>query len=258
MQSAILHRFSGAFLRRTIDRSHAQVPEHAHDWPVLSLFVMGGYSNHTEIGSEFIAGPSAILYGAGIPHRNAVGPEGFEQIEIEFDPAWLGDSRLPHAPILRCTGGSVAAATRTLIRTCVGLSDETQVRTALRRFLELAAGNSQPKAAGWIEQITRRLREDTSLRIADLARELGRHPSWLGTAYSHFTGEGILEAAARFRVERAARLLRETDMPYITVADDAGFCDQSHMTRTFRRILGRAPSTVRAERLGLRQVLGYL
>jgi hypothetical protein len=40
------------------------VPEHAHDWPVLSLFVIGGYSNRTEIGETFIAAPSAILYRA--------------------------------------------------------------------------------------------------------------------------------------------------------------------------------------------------
>jgi AraC family transcriptional regulator len=258
MQSTVLHTFSGALLKRTIDRSHAQVPEHAHDWPVLSLFVMGAYSNHTEIGSEFIAGPSATLYRAGVPHRNAVGADGFEQIEVQFDPSWLGYSWLPPVPVLRCTGGSVAAATRTLVRSCVGLRDEDQVRTALREFLQLAVDDSQPKSAGWIANITRRLREDTSLRIADLAHELGRHPSWLGTAYCHCTGEGILEAAARFRVERAARLLRETDLTYIAVADDTGFCDQSHMARTFRRILGRPPSTVRAERLGLRQVLGCL
>jgi AraC-like DNA-binding protein len=258
MQNAIFHRFSGAVLRRTIDRSHARVPEHAHDWPVLSLFVIGSYSNRTETGSAFISGPSAILYEAGVYHENVVGPEGFEQIEVEFDPAWLGRAFLPRIPMLRYTGGRVAAATRALARACSKPLTEAQLLASLRTFLELVGSESRLKTPDWVDEITRRLRGNPTLRIAELARDVGRHPSWLGSAYTHTTGEGILEAAARFRVERAARLLRETEMSCITIADDAGFCDQSHMTRTFRRVLGRPPSAVRAERLGLRQVLGYL
>ena len=86
----MLREFSGASVRRVVDRSSALVPEHAHDWPVLSLFVIGGYSNRTEIGETFIAAPSAILYRAGAAHQNTVASTGFEQIEIEFDPRWLG------------------------------------------------------------------------------------------------------------------------------------------------------------------------
>lgn len=62
-----------------------------------------------------------------------------------------------------------------------------------------------------------------------------------------------METAARFRVERAARLLRETDHACAYIAHEAGFCDQSHMNRTFRRLLGRAPSEVRDDRGAFRQ-----
>jgi AraC family transcriptional regulator len=86
----MLRNLGGATVRRVVDRSHAQVPEHAHDWPMLSVFVLGRYSNQTELGETAIAGPSLILYRAGAAHRNTVGSVGFEQIEIEFDPAWLG------------------------------------------------------------------------------------------------------------------------------------------------------------------------
>ena len=55
--------------RRVIDRSHTRVPEHAHDWPVVSVFVMGSYLNETDIGQRFIAGPSVVFYRAGAAHR---------------------------------------------------------------------------------------------------------------------------------------------------------------------------------------------
>ena len=81
------------------------------------------------------------------------------------------------------------------------------------------------------------------------------HPTWLGAAYKQAAGEGLVDTAARFRVECATRLLRETSLPYVDVAIEAGFFDQSHMIKTFRRILGRRPSSVREDKKHFRQTL---
>jgi AraC family transcriptional regulator len=250
----MLRSFSGASVKRVIDRSHARVPEHAHDWPLLSLFVIGSYSNETEIGERFICGPSAVFYRAGAAHRNTVAAVGFEQIEIEFDPTWLGCWLLPSVPVMQWVGGGAGREARQLARACEGELSETLLRAALQRFLQGA--NQQPgrEPAAWIGVITRRLGEDSALKISDLAGEVRRHPSWVGSAYRHATGEGLQETAARFRVERATRLLRETAQPYASIALEAGFCDQSHMIRSFRRVLGRSPATVRGEQSGFRQI----
>jgi transcriptional regulator GlxA family with amidase domain len=104
--------------------------------------------------------------------------------------------------------------------------------------------------------MSRRLREDTTLKISDLAIEVRRHPSWVGSAYRHATGEGLQETAARLRVECATRLLRETGQSFSSIALAAGFCDQSHMNRTFRHVLGRSPTAVREERRDFRQLQG--
>jgi AraC family transcriptional regulator len=247
----MLRTFSGATVRRVIDRSGAVIAEHAHDWPVLSLFVMGGYLNAAEPGETFIAGPSAVLYRAGAAHRNAAAGDGFEQIELEFDPAWLG-GELPGAPVSRWIGGAVGAEACRLARLCADEVSEAALGVAVRRFLESAGAAPAPSAEGWIAEVSRGLRGDPGLRVRDLARTVRRHPAWLGTAYRRATGEGVAAAAARFRVERAARLLRETELAPACVAADAGFCDQSHMSRSFRRVLGRPPSAVRADRAGFR------
>lgn len=248
----MLRQFSGATVRRVIDRSDARVPEHAHDWPVLSIFVLGRYLNETELGETLIAGPSAIFYQAGAAHRNAVGSVGFEQIEIEFDAAWLGRALMPAAPVSRWLGGHTGAEARKLARFSALETDERRLRAALRRFLQGANSQTERAAPSWVHTIHRRLGHDTTLRVNTLAREVGRHPSWFGTAYRKATGEGPMEAAARFRVERAARALRETNHSYAYIAHEAGFCDQSHMNRTFRRLLGRAPSEVRDDRAAFR------
>jgi AraC family transcriptional regulator len=252
----MLLKFSGASVRRTIDHSGARVPEHAHDWPLLSLFAMGAYSNRTELGEELIAGPSAILYAAGAPHCNTAGPQGFEQIEIEFDPAWLRGERLPAGPVSRWLGGHGGAAARALARLCTQHVTEAELRAGLYRFLELARLSSRARRPAWLEDVTRSLRSDPGRKVSALARDMGLHPSWLGTAYRDAAGEGLRDTAARFRVEHAARLLRETESPLAGIAMDAGFCDQSHMIRNFRRVLGRLPSAVRGDKDHLRQTGG--
>ena len=251
----MLQKFSGALVRRTIDRSGSLVPEHAHDWPLLSLFVIGSYSNRTEAGERFIAGPSAILYSAGAAHCNTAGPNGFEQIEVEFDPAWLRSDNLPKGPVMHWIGGKHGAEARAIADICSHEISEQSLRTALRRFLSVAPVQSRIGRPGWFDSITCHLRADPTQKVSELAREVALHPAWLGAAYKQAAGEGLTDTAARFRVERATRLLRETNLPHADVALEAGFCDQSHMIRTFRRILGRRPSAVREDKKQFRQTL---
>ena len=250
----MLQNFSGASVKRVIDRSHSCVPEHAHDWPVLSLFVIGSFENETELGKQLFCAPSAIFYRAGAAHRNTIGADGFEQIEIEFDPRWLGEAWLPDDPVVQWLGGRIGAETRPLLQVCHPGTSESQLRSALQGFLGCANRWSQLAPVSWVGTLMQRLREDTTLKVSQLAQEVQRHPSWTGSAYRCATGEGLQETAARFRVERAARLLRETQLPCISIALESGFCDQSHMNRTFRRVLGRSPIEVREDRHGFRQV----
>lgn len=248
----MLLQSSGVTIRRTLDRSGAEVPAHAHDWPLLSLFVMGSYSNRTERDERFIAGPSAVFYAPGSAHHNVAGIDGFEQIEIEFDPEWLCAAQLPCGPVSRWMGGPDSTQARRLAGLCSAGTPEGLLRAALRQFLQ-AAPIAAPEPPPWLDAVIRSLKEDPARKVSELARRAGLHPSWLGTAYRRVAGEGLMESAARFRVERAACLLRETALPFPQVAAETGFCDQSHMIRTFRRVLGRLPSAVRDERTQFRQ-----
>jgi AraC family transcriptional regulator len=49
----------------------------------------------------------------------------------------------------------------------------------------------------------------------------------------------------RLRIDAARKLLVHTDTPLASVALEAGFADQSHMTRAFQRNFGMTPRQVR-------------
>lgn len=247
----ILRSFTGAQVRRVVDASNASVEEHAHDWPVLSIYVMGSYTNRTELGEAIISAPSAVFYRSSTAHQNSAGAVGFEQIEIEFDPAWIGGKTVCDEPVMRWIGGTAVREARELARCSIG-ADEEVLRKAVARMLEPGRLKSQSPRPAWVDWIDGRLKQDTGVKLQALGRTLDRHPSWLGTAYRQATGETFGEVAGRLRMERAAKLLRESDEGPALIALEAGFCDQSHMIRTFRRLLGRTPSDVRSDRSFMR------
>jgi AraC family transcriptional regulator len=61
-------------------------------------------------------------------------------------------------------------------------------------------------------------------------------------------GESYGEMVRRLRLDRARRLLSETELPLAEVALESGYCDQSHLTRTFRAELETTPAAFRRSR----------
>ena len=80
--------------------------------------------------------------------------------------------------------------------------------------------------------------------LDDLADAAGLSRYHFARRFRRETGETPWEFVRRARVERAVRLL-EDGHPPAEVAHEAGFADQSHLTRTLRERDGRTPAEVR-------------
>lgn len=79
----------------------------------------------------------------------------------------------------------------------------------------------------------------------DVARQAHMSPSHFSRVIRRQTGRTFTELLTRIRMDRAARLLRETDRPLATVAMDSGFRDQSYFTKVFRRHMRQTPRQYR-------------
>lgn len=85
------------------------------------------------------------------------------------------------------------------------------------------------------------------LTVEDLARVLDM-PRWtFADAFKATTGETPHAYVTARRIDKACHLLRLGDMPLAEVAYATGFSSQSHMTDTFRRVLGTTPGAWRRE-----------
>ena len=94
-------------------------------------------------------------------------------------------------------------------------------------------------------EIEERLAE--RLTVEDLARVLDM-PRWtFADTFKATTGETPHAYVTAKRIDRASHLLRLADMPLAEIAYATGFASQSHMTDTFRRVLGTTPGKWRKE-----------
>lgn len=84
--------------------------------------------------------------------------------------------------------------------------------------------------------------------IADLAAALGIGPRHLLRLFIRHAGASPSETAATKRVQKAKRLIDETDMTLADIAFAAGFASLRRFNDAFRSTYGRPPSTFRRPR----------
>ena len=244
-------RLSGAHVSRIMHPPGQHIEAHAHDWPVLTLFRIGGYREEGEAGERVFDGPSAVFQPARAEHADEIGASGLETLAMTFDPDWLtpeARAALPHRTCWR-PGGLIAAASRRLANLWITGGDAEDLRIHTSRFL-LAMWSAQTvRQPAWADQVENWLGDEAPTRA--IADDVARHPAWLARAYRAWRGEGMGETVRRRRVERATLRLRGSSASIADVAFECGFCDQSHMNRAFRAVLGRTPLEVRREAAAL-------
>jgi AraC-like DNA-binding protein len=125
-----------------------------------------------------------------------------------------------------------------------------------RRFGVAADGTAHGRGlATWQ---TRRAKEfieahlAENISLADLARECSLSVAHFARSFKRCTGMTPYQFLTKRRIERARDLLLHSGLSLAEVAVCCGFADQSHLTKVFRRVLGRSPGSFRAARARLR------
>lgn len=100
----------------------------------------------------------------------------------------------------------------------------------------------------WLERARDLLHEEYSetLRLHDIALEVGVHPAHLSRAFRRRFGHSVGEYVRRLRIAKARHLLEDSEMSMGEVAIATGFADQGHFTRTFKKYTGLTPKACRA------------
>jgi AraC-like DNA-binding protein len=102
-------------------------------------------------------------------------------------------------------------------------------------------------APGWVQQIAAAIRHDPShpYKLEELSKLVGYHPVHIARTFREFTGKTVGEFVRSARLECARTLLTDKRFSIAEIAQMAGFTDQSHLNRLFRRCFNLTPQEVR-------------
>jgi AraC family transcriptional regulator len=214
---------------------------HAHSLTSLVFGLSGGLEQ--------------VVLPRNVVHSDQVGAMGCSCLFVSIGPARL-ETIQRYTPVLEtvrfATGdriGSIAKAIYHESRTddsVWGLAVEGLVYGLLASLSREPAPRSE-RNAPWLSRLHDRLAaEFTRPRtLADLAREAGVHPTYLVRAFAREYGISISRFIRTRRIEWAMDQLRQSNDTIREVAQAAGFFDQSHFTRCFKRMVGSTPARFR-------------
>jgi AraC-like DNA-binding protein len=82
-------------------------------------------------------------------------------------------------------------------------------------------------------------------RIEDLTREFGLNRNKLCTGFRSLFGVSIFDFASGLRMDRAHRLLRESQLSVMEIALSVGYSSAGAFSSAFHRYFGFSPSEAR-------------
>ncbi|MGH6860674.1 MAG: helix-turn-helix domain-containing protein [Phyllobacterium sp.] len=86
-----------------------------------------------------------------------------------------------------------------------------------------------------------------AIRLQELARLTGLSQSYFSHAFKASTGMAPHQWQMSARIRKVQSLLRMSDSSLTSVASMAGFSDQAHLTRVFKRVVGVTPAVWQRE-----------
>lgn len=236
-------------------------PRHTHDAYGIGIIDAGGHASWSGRG-QVEAGPGTFISAnpGEVHDGRAIGGRARSWRILYFDPGTLADFR---ADILEGAQGSFTFAAPVFtdrelqalfdaafshgsgrVERAAAMSCETAVLRLIARLSVHAAArpvrNAGPTAC--IRRARQRIDADpaAALTLTDLAREAGLSRYQLIRAFARELGLTPHAYILQRRIALAQRMIR-AGCDLAEVANAAGFCDQSHLTRRFVRQFGVTP-----------------
>lgn len=232
-------------------------PEHSHDLPQLCLVRKGIFNEVYNGKAREVRRSSLIARPSGESHTQRFPSSEVHCLIVEFEQRWLERVREYHVSlddsVAFDNGLSVWLAMRLFAE--FQLADEVSSLSieglALEVMAELSRQHSKmPKRnpPGWLKQTKELLhaRFLEALTLESIAKCVGTHPVHLARAFRQHHYCTIGEYVRRLRVEFACNEMTTTNSSLAEIASRTGFYDQSHFSRTFKRIVGVTPGEYRA------------
>ena len=227
---------------------------HLHQLDQLCVVLQGHYEESCEASRVSLHPGSVVWRRAGKQHTNTVGTEEVQAILADIEPQRSRQLTLSSmGPAAYFVPGTFDEIHRELLHETHHRSNPASHVAMEALVCLLAARVSRhgqlPNAAmpEWLCQAMELIRSEysRSLSLSEIAAASGVHRVTLAVAFRHYVGRSVGTYITDLRVAHARRELQATHRPIAEIAQEAGFYDESHMGRVFRRRFRVSPGAFR-------------
>ena len=238
--------------------SELRMPLHSHDDAASLDFCLDGTLEVFRDRNAFVLGPSSLsLMPRGVPHANCF-PESVRTFLVVMKSEWL--ERFSQMTPFLCSPRCCSSGRPTWIAARMYREfqrrDDLTVLSLEGMLLELLAEMARDaesfvenKLPPWLGLAMDYLRAHLTQPLSTemIASAIGVHPAHLMRTFRRHHKTTIGEYVRRLRVEYACHLLSASCDSLGQIALDAGFSDQSHFSRTFKKQMGMSPREFQSE-----------
>ncbi len=233
-----------------------QTPKHTHNQALFCFVMEGNYTESYGGKTRECTSSTLLFHPPGELHAEHFHEVGGRSFIVEIAPDWLTHMR-EHLPVPESSagfqGGVFELLAHKLYREfthedCASsIIIEGLMMEMLGETLRGSATPTFPASPRWLQRVKELLqaRFAENLTLSDLAQNVGVHPVHLAQTFRKTYQCTVGEYVRTLRIAYACHELATSAKPIVDIALAAGFCDQSHFTRTFKRAVGAAPSQYR-------------
>lgn len=226
---------------------------HTHQDAHFVLVLSGRYLSSAR-GAPELANPPALIFNPpGTTHRDRFARGVGTFITVSVPAAGFRDIGLTG----RCAADAAYLGVGEALSAAFGIARELReardpvvLEGSVWEVMAAVAGGAAPvrHVPGWVPRAYEAIMErsgEPELCVRDVAADVGVHPVHLARAFRATWGCSPGELIRWRRLDRAAELLRGSQLPAAQIAAETGFVDQSHMTRAFRAAYRITPAAYR-------------